>query len=65
MTSIDRGRFGPTWAVFRSSPAFCRLYMASLISQLGDGGMLIAFPLLIGAPGRAQLLGGASPLRAR
>lgn len=47
MRSVINGRFGPTWAVFRRSPAFGRLYLASLISQLGDGGMLIAFPLLV------------------
>ena len=34
-------------ALFRSSPAFKRLLMADVATQLGDGGLLIAFPLLI------------------
>ncbi len=34
-------------ALFRSSPAFRRLLMADVATQLGDGGLLIAFPLLI------------------
>jgi len=34
-------------ALFRSSPAFKRLLMADVVTQLGDGGLLIAFPLLI------------------
>lgn len=34
-------------ALFRSSPAFRQLLMADVATQLGDGGLLIAFPLLI------------------
>ncbi|MDB5096818.1 MAG: major facilitator superfamily 1 [Cyanobacteria bacterium RYN_339] len=34
-------------ALFRKSPAFRQVLIADVITQLGDGGMLIAFPLLI------------------
>jgi MFS family permease len=34
-------------ALFKRSPAFGRVYAADVCTQLGDGGLLIAFPLLI------------------
>lgn len=34
-------------ALFRSSPAFRQVFLADVATQLGDGGLLIAFPLLI------------------
>ena len=34
-------------ALFKRSPAFRRVYLADLATQLGDGGLLIAFPMLI------------------
>lgn len=35
------------FALFKRSPAFRRVYLADLATQLGDGGLLIAFPMLI------------------
>lgn len=35
------------FALFKRSPAFRRVYLADLTTQFGDGGLLIAFPLLI------------------
>ena len=35
------------FALFKRSPAFKRVYLADLATQLGDGGLLIAFPMLI------------------
>lgn len=34
-------------ALFRKSPAFRQVLLSDVITQLGDGGLLIAFPLLI------------------
>jgi MFS family permease len=35
------------FALFERSPAFKRVFLADLATQLGDGGLLVAFPLLI------------------
>ena len=34
-------------ALFRKSPAFKRVFLADATTQFGDGGLLIAFPMLI------------------
>lgn len=34
-------------ALFRSRPAFRQVLLADVIAQLGDGGLLIAFPMLV------------------
>ncbi len=34
-------------ALFRRSPAFRQVFLADLASQFGDGGLVVAFPLLI------------------
>lgn len=34
-------------ALFRKSPAFKRVFLADAVTQFGDGGLLIAFPMLI------------------
>ena len=34
-------------ALFRSSKAFRQVFLSDLVSQLGDGGLTVAFPLLI------------------
>ncbi len=35
------------FALFKRSPAFKRVYLADLATGIGDGGLLIAFPMLI------------------
>lgn len=34
-------------ALFRQSPAFGRVYVADLVNQLGEGGLIVLFPLLL------------------
>jgi MFS family permease len=34
-------------ALFRSRPAFRQVFLADVVAQLGDGGLLIAFPMLV------------------
>jgi MFS family permease len=47
-------------ALFRSSPAFKRVFIADVVTQLGDSSLLLAFPMLILARTHDMTLTGVS-----